>query len=512
MADFVPERAQATTRRHMMMQSPSQRREPRLTPARAALALMGLVTLMHLLVAGRFDLSVDEAHYALYGLRLDWSYFDHPPLVGWLQALILPFGRGELALRLWPILLNLASGALLWQLTRRLYPDHPWYAPAALLWMQSAVVVQLLGLALVPDVPLLTLSLAVVLVLLALGESPTPRRWLLLGLLLGLAGLAKYTAVLLLPGGLVYLLWQGQWRQLLTPWPWLAALLGLLVITPVLYWNATHAWASFAYQLGHGAPDVAWSWRRFATGQGMQLFGYAPLIYLVGWAALLGALRHSTGRAERLTLSMVLPILLMFGYGGGLDAGLPHWTLLAWVLLAPLGVAWLAARSRRLRRGLVALHLLWAGVLTLLLHLALWGVPIPFKPYQHPLGDLIGWREAAGHAVALRERLLPAGAGAIYVGNWALGSRIGWYAGEPVRVADTRFDQFDLWEGDAAPGGEGILLVPDYLMGRAAENGTARFAHCREVDSLSVTRQAETVHTFTYYHCRGDLGSGRDGH
>ena len=68
----------------------------------------------------------------------------------------------------------------------------------------------------------------------------------------------------------------------------------------------------------------------------------------------------------------------------------------------------------------------------------MWGVPIPFKPYQHPLGDLIGWREAAGHAVALRERLLPAGAGAIYVGNWALGSRIGWYAGEPCWIWRTR--------------------------------------------------------------------------
>ena len=51
-------------------------------PARAAAILVLALLLAQLCLAGRVGLTTDEAHYALYGLHLDWSYFDHPPLVG----------------------------------------------------------------------------------------------------------------------------------------------------------------------------------------------------------------------------------------------------------------------------------------------------------------------------------------------------------------------------------------------------------------------------------------------
>src|ERR1700683_4135552 len=41
--------------------------------------LLGLC-LFRFAIASRNNLGVDEAHYVLYGLNLDWSYFDHPPL------------------------------------------------------------------------------------------------------------------------------------------------------------------------------------------------------------------------------------------------------------------------------------------------------------------------------------------------------------------------------------------------------------------------------------------------
>ena len=38
--------------------------------------------LLHLVLALGFHLSPDEAHYAMYAAHPDWSYYDHPPLVG----------------------------------------------------------------------------------------------------------------------------------------------------------------------------------------------------------------------------------------------------------------------------------------------------------------------------------------------------------------------------------------------------------------------------------------------
>src|SRR5450756_1875640 len=34
--------------------------------------------------------------------------------------------------------------------------------------------------------------------------------------------------------------------------PWVAVAVASLVLAPNLWWNATHEWTSFAFQLGHG--------------------------------------------------------------------------------------------------------------------------------------------------------------------------------------------------------------------------------------------------------------------
>ena len=52
------------------------------TPYAWAFILVALGTIIHLALGFTTELSVDEAHYALYADRLAWSYFDHPPLVG----------------------------------------------------------------------------------------------------------------------------------------------------------------------------------------------------------------------------------------------------------------------------------------------------------------------------------------------------------------------------------------------------------------------------------------------
>ena len=38
--------------------------------------------LFKLLIAGLIELGNDEVYYYTYALQLDWSYFDHPPMVG----------------------------------------------------------------------------------------------------------------------------------------------------------------------------------------------------------------------------------------------------------------------------------------------------------------------------------------------------------------------------------------------------------------------------------------------
>jgi len=74
------------------------------------LFLIGFLTLIRLVVAPLFGLGVDEAHYVLYAKYLDWSYVDHPPLVGWVHVPFLYlFGANEFLARLPAILIFAAA-------------------------------------------------------------------------------------------------------------------------------------------------------------------------------------------------------------------------------------------------------------------------------------------------------------------------------------------------------------------------------------------------------------------
>ena len=71
--------------------------------------LIGLLFFIHLGFGFLLNLSTDEAHYALYALHPDWSYFDHPPLVGWIQIIPVWLGADDGLIRLIPEILWLIS-------------------------------------------------------------------------------------------------------------------------------------------------------------------------------------------------------------------------------------------------------------------------------------------------------------------------------------------------------------------------------------------------------------------
>lgn len=479
------------------------------TPAGAATMLVAGISLVHLLVAGRFDLSVDEAHYALYGYLADWSYFDHPPMVGWLQALALRFGEDEFTLRLWPILFSALASGVLYRLTRELFPgESAWLAFGAVVFLQSAVVYQLLGLALVPDGPLLLFALAGALFLARGLEKGRTADWVLVGMFFGLAGLSKYTAVTLVISALIAISWERRWGLLRTPGPWLALFTAAILIAPVLWWNFQHDWVSLRYQLGHGAPNRSWEVTRFLNSQARQLLAYSPGIYLFGLTALAGSVgQWRSDRGVRFCTALAAPVLLLFGWGSGFEETLPHWTLFAWAAAAPLAVRWIVRRweGRPVRFGVKA-SLAYSLFFALLIHSQLFAPWIPFQAHRNPFGDLIGWREAAERAEMLLGRLGGGGEPPprLFVGNWSLASRIAWYARpRPVLVTDHRFDQFDLWFGSPREGSVGILVVPDTYFGKPDKSGKGKFDRCALIDRLTVERDRVPVHTFRFYRCEG---------
>jgi hypothetical protein len=232
-----------------------------------------VVLLLHVVLALGVELSPDEAHYALYGLHLDWSYYDHPPLVGWVQWLPAHWPQVDWSLRIVPMVCWALSALLLVKLnqvfqvhlqsTQNTFINAVSKAPAReaglesisspLLLISLSPLLHLLGIALVPDALLMPLMCAIMLttwkIVCADSNGNTQhevnlRTWCVLGFLLGLAGLSKYTAVVMAVSVACVLLRGLGFSVFKRKELWLCALIALLMIGPVLYWNWLHQWIS----------------------------------------------------------------------------------------------------------------------------------------------------------------------------------------------------------------------------------------------------------------------------
>lgn len=255
----------------------ARRLRPGLTLPTVAGVILGIAAL-RLMFAALIPLTEDEAYYRLWSMRLQWGYFDHPPMIAWWIAA----GRGlvgdtALGARLLPVLANAVVAFLLIDLLRILdVGERP--ALRGGLWLSATLLIGAGGLLAIPDAPTLLFWTATLWALaraIRTGAAPSAvtRWWTLAGVAAGLAVLSKYSALFLAPGILLWLcLAAGKRRHLSTPGPWLAAVAALAVVAPHIAWSAANGWVSVIKQFGR---------------VGAQSFEPAHLVELIGGQFLL---------------------------------------------------------------------------------------------------------------------------------------------------------------------------------------------------------------------------------
>jgi len=313
------------------------------SPERTVLALIIAFTVIRIALAAILGLGVDEAYGVGVSHDFKLSYFDHPPLNYWIAHVFMPLLGDGRALRLPFIALFAGTTWAIYLLTRQMFGATAgvW----AVLALNLSAFFTFAGGWILPDGPLM-LALAAAAYTIADGFFPTDkpispwRIWVIAGFWIGLAGLSKYHVVLFLAGLLVYLLSMPERRKLLLHGaPWVGAVIALIMVTPVLVWNAEHHWASFLYQGGRGSshggfPKIG----QFFANLGGQVVWLAPWVFVPMVIAGYQALRR--GRADDRSwycLCLGLPTILIFSlvplWG---DRGLPHWQMPGWLMLFPL--------------------------------------------------------------------------------------------------------------------------------------------------------------------------------
>jgi 4-amino-4-deoxy-L-arabinose transferase-like glycosyltransferase len=199
---------------------------------------------------------------------------------------------------------------LVWRVTRDLR-----IAVIAVLMMEASLYYGLLMTKIAPDVPLVLFVTAMAWALVRLAESGDGRWWLAAGVFAGLAALSKFTVALLIPAVLAFMWvpnWRGRWLR--GPWPWLAAVLALLLFSPVVIWNSQHDWASFRFQAVRAAASHPWSLRTFGEFLGLQfgLVGFVLLPVVLTGVVLTAWRGYRRGEAVAILLSTA--VLVPFAY------------------------------------------------------------------------------------------------------------------------------------------------------------------------------------------------------
>jgi 4-amino-4-deoxy-L-arabinose transferase-like glycosyltransferase len=394
------------------------------------------------------------------GRAFHLGYFDHPPLAWWLSSGISRLAGSDAApvVRLPFIALFAVSTWLMYRLTALLF------SPAAGVWAAAAFnLAPVFGVTtggwVLPDGPLVCALLAAGLCLVHALESRGWAWWLGGGAGAGCALLSKYSAVLTLIGFFLYLLTEPRHRHWLArPQPYGAALLALLLFSPVLVWNATHEWVSFAFQ-----GERAIAYRFNPLGPMTTLAGEA--LYLLPWiwcfliVEFIRGLRAGPAnwRAWLLCWLAAGPIVLFVVVALWSRAVLFHWAAPGYLFLFPLLGAQLLQWQRRW-----ALLWLRGSAALVCVGLILVATEVNWNwssALAEPSLQAVDWTPLRTELA--RRHLLDRPDTIIAAPNWRDTGKIDYALGgnPPVLCLNTDARQFGFSPGPAAHLGQDVLIV-----------------------------------------------------
>jgi len=273
-------------------------------PVRISLALVALLLILRAVMAGMLPLSADEAYYWLWSKHLAAGYYDHPPMIAWLIRVgTLLLGDTPLAVRLMGVVLSLPASWFVWKAGRVILDDDN-RAGLSVLFFNLTLMISVELLAATPDMPSVVTSAAFLYCLAQIQTRQNGKWWLAAGAAAGLGLLSKFSALFLGAGTFFWLIADRRERHWLTsPWPYLGAILALVIFSPNLVWQSQHYWETFLFQFGRvggGHFTLRYLGEFLAAQMGLA----TPFLFLL---MLLGL-----GRGTRQGSRLLLPAILIW--------------------------------------------------------------------------------------------------------------------------------------------------------------------------------------------------------
>ena len=478
------------------------------------LLLLTLILGLRSAVAALLPLSPQEAYYWVFSLHPAWSYFDHPPLTAYLIGFFTYFlGDQAVVIRLSALLFSFGFSLLAYFLGKELFDSRVGFWTGAISTLLPSYAIN--ALIITPDVPLVFFwTLSGFLTLRAIQKN-RPGYHLLSGISLGLALLSKYTAVFLPASLFLFFLLTPDQRRHLKRWELYGGwVLAALIFSPVIFWNAGHDWASFAFQSTDRARELGkFSPRELGAFLASQAGVLTPLVF-AGMAVTLGlAIKRFFRRPswkENYLLFLSLPMIGLFTLVATREWVKMNWLIPAYLPLIILMMGYYQEKIfawKWVYRGMAAWTWVTVGVFFILLHL--W----PFIPQIKVSGSmdtLTGWRELADHLQNIQKERGPDQPGFILAWGHKTASEL-WFEmkGHPPVCAQTALGKkalaYDFWFDPAPLKGKDALFVWSSFENFSYESSdllSRFFEKVVPLEPFTVYRGKHPLRTFKIVHCQ----------
>lgn len=259
----------------------------------------------------------DEAYYWHLSQNIDWSYFDHPPMVAILIRIGESLGHGPLFTRLGTVLITTLSVGIIYKALPRHLQNIRWY----MLICASTLLLNVYSFITTPDAPLLFFSALFLLCYKRFLNRQNIVNALLMAVCITGMFYSKYHGILLI--GFVVL---SNPRLLINKYFWLTVWVTTLLFLPHLYWQYQHDWPSFRYHLNERlARRYRFSYTTdYLSG---QLLVFGPFISLMFYVTCYKLrIRDQLLRAHLFIFAGALTFFLISSFKNTVEA---HWTLIA---------------------------------------------------------------------------------------------------------------------------------------------------------------------------------------
>ncbi len=410
---------------------------------------------IYLILHSPIDISPDEAHYWEWSRRLDLSYYSKGPMIAYLIAFSTwLFGDTPFGIRILAVVCSLLSSIFIYKIGKKLLSDRVGLISGIL--FQAIPLFSVFGIIFTIDSPFILFWILSIYVFLVALEGRKVY-WLILGIIIGLGLLTKYTMAFFYLCMFVYLIKiQRDYAVSLedkkinifkNPALYLCIIISIVVFSPVIIWNFQHDWVTLKHTAGqaHVYEGFKISLKYFAEFVGSQLLVITPLVFIIGFYFLLkpSALKFNS-KVYWFFISFSLPVFAFFllkSIHGKVQA---NWAMTAYI---PFLLILAYVFEKKVYKKIILSSIIMAAIFTILSY----SIPFMNLPANlDPSSRLKGWKQLGGRVYEIKKELEKYGNVIIFSDRYQISSELAFYVKDHPTVycinLGRRMNQYDLWD------------------------------------------------------------------